>query len=417
MDHDPSRREFLGLLGAGLLGPYAARFVDFQSPGTFRIRTITAGISLADLADLAKIESAIRFLHQARQDFVAAGYEVQTIRIATQPIAAYRAASLRSTLDAVQTFDGMAQEHGLMFSIGPLGTSDGDDADLASWAAQIIGATSNISCSLSVAAPGQGVHPKSVRTAAEAIAAIARAAPGGEGNFRFAATALCPPGTPFFPAAYHQGRDAFSIGLESPGLLQPTLDEGPMWQEARPRLEALLNAALGPVENLARGIGDRTGRRYLGIDVSPAPGLDASIGRVIETLTGAAFGDPSTLAACALITDVLQRLRVQRCGYSGLMLPVLEDPVLARRAAEGRYGIQELLLYSSVCGTGLDVVPLPGDASPASLASLITDVAALATKLAKPLSARLFPIPGKRAGEAVHFENPFLTDSVVMSLG
>ena len=42
---------------------------------------------------------------------------------------------------------------------------------------------------------------------------------------------------------------------------------------------------------------------------------------------------------------------------AGLMLPVLEDPVLAKRAGEGRYGVQDLLLYSSVCGTGLDVVP------------------------------------------------------------
>ena len=49
------------------------------------------------------------------------------------------------------------------------------------------------------------------------------------------------------------------------------------------------------------------------------------------------------------------------CGYCGLMLPVLEDPVLAQRAGEGRYSVRDLLLYSSVCGTGLDVVPVPGD--------------------------------------------------------
>jgi hypothetical protein len=94
----------------------------------------------------------------------------------------------------------------------------------------------------------------------------------------------------------------------------------------------------------------------------------------------------------------------------------LEDPVLAQRAAEGRYGVSELLLYSSVCGTGLDVIPLPGDTSVEALTAVMGDVAALATKWHKPLSARLFPIPGKQAGEKITFDNPHLTESVVLPL-
>src|SRR5437899_12428326 len=79
--------------------------------------------------------------------------------------------------------------------------------------------------------------------------------------------------------------------------------------------------------------------------------------RSSDLLTGVPFGAPSTLAGCAAITDVLKGLRIKMCGYSGLMLPVLEDPVLARRASEGRFSVRDLLLYSSVCGTGPDVVP------------------------------------------------------------
>ncbi|HUF10002.1 MAG TPA: DUF711 family protein [Rhodothermales bacterium] len=47
---------------------------------------------------------------------------------------------------------------------------------------------------------------------------------------------------------------------------------------------------------------------------------------------------------------------------------------------------------------------------------LVLDVAALAAKYRKPLSARLFPIPGKTGGDAISFDNPFLTDCVVMPL-
>lgn len=89
---------------------------------------------------------------------------------------------------------------------------------------------------------------------------------------------------------------------------------------------------------------------------------------------------------------------------------------MARRAAEGRYGVQEPLLYSNVCGTGLDVVPLPGDTSVEDLAGLIGDVATLLARQEKPLLARLFPIPGRKAAGPVTFDNPFLTDSVVMSV-
>jgi len=158
------------------------------------------------------------------------------------------------------------------------------------------------------------------------------------------------------------------------------------------------------------------GRRYLGIDLSPAPGPDASIGAAIEQLTGVPFGAPSTLAGCAVITDALQQLGIQKCGYSGLMLPVLEDKVLAQRAVEDRFGVAELLLYSSVCGTGLDVVPLAGDTPIESLTAVIADMAALANKYQKPLSARLLLLPGLSAGDKVSFNNPHLVDSVVMKI-
>ncbi len=99
------------------------------------------------------------------------------------------------------------------------------------------------------------------------------------------------------------------------------------------------------------------------------------------------------------------------------MLPVLEDPLLAQRAGEGRFSVRDLLLYSSVCGTGLDVVPIPGDTPVHSIAALLRDVAALSSRLRKPLSARLFLVPGKKVGEIARFtDHVMLTDSVVMKV-
>jgi hypothetical protein len=238
----------------------------------------------------------------------------------------------------------------------------------------------------------------------------------GEANFRFTASANCPAGIPFFPAAFHEGPNSFAVGLESANLVTEAFAHSDR-AGARQALKALLEKHLRPVQELGEKIASASGWTYDGIDASAAPGLDASIGKAIETYTHRPFGSPSTLGACALITDVLKGLDIKKCGYSGLMLPVIEDPVLAERAAEKRYTIEELLLFSSVSGTGLDVVPIAGDTPAEVIEGILTDVAALSLKYtAKALSARLFPLPGKKAGDRVSFSNPNLTATTVMPI-
>jgi len=415
---DLSRRDFVAMLAAAAWTPPVPRrlpkvtAVGSQggAPG-FRVRTITAGTNLQSFADTRALDAALATLKRAKQAVTDAGYEVQTVRIATQPLLEDAGGRARAgALTALQALDRALVAESALLSIGPVLAPDGDDPDFAAWAAELARTTRNVSFTVRVASPERGTSPRGVTAAGDAMVAIARATPGGIGNFRFAAAANVPAGTPFFPVAYHSGSDAMAIGLESPPLLSAGLAGANTLGEAKQQLTELLESRLGPLERLVRDIARRERRGYTGIDVSPAPGKGATI----EALTGVPFGAPSTLAGCAAITDVLKSLRVKTCGYSGLMLPVLEDPVLARRASEGRYSVRDLLLYSSVCGTGLDVVPLPGDSRADRLAALIADVAALSTKLRKPLSARLFLVPDKAPGEIAHFNDPYLTDSVVL---
>jgi hypothetical protein len=123
----------------------------------------------------------------------------------------------------------------------------------------------------------------------------------------------------------------------------------------------------------------------------------------MERLGVARVGAQGSLFSAALLADAIDHARFPRCGFSGLMLPVLEDSVLAERAAEGLLTVTDLLLYSAVCGAGLDTVPLPGDIGEDELAAILLDVAALSTRLNKPLTARLMPIPGLSAGDPVVF--------------
>jgi len=98
------------------------------------------------------------------------------------------------------------------------------------------------------------------------------------------------------------------------------------------------------------------------------------------------------------------------------MVPVIEDKLMAQRWAESTYNIDSLLAYSAVCGTGLDTIPLPGDVSIEQMDRIYADVASLATKWNKPLSARLQPIPNKNPGDKTDFQDPYLYNTTIHPL-
>jgi uncharacterized protein (UPF0210 family) len=116
------------------------------------------------------------------------------------------------------------------------------------------------------------------------------------------------------------------------------------------------------------------------------------------------------------MTNAIDRAVFPRAGFNGLFMPLLEDSTLAVRAAEGSLSIKDLLLYAAVCGTGLDTIPLPGDTTAEQIAPVLLDLAALALRLDKPLTARLMPVPGKAAGEETSFAFEYFANSKVLQL-
>lgn len=382
-----------------------------------RIRALTAGVDLDALSEPAAVETALGLLARARARLAREGFDVQLARLSLPPLLARLDAAQRWTsLAHIRRLDALAGDAGVVLSVGPVAIDDAPDAARATWIADLIAATTHTYASVVIASPDGGVHRHNAAVAAAAMRAIAAGSADGLGNFRFAAAARVPALTPFFPVAWHHGAPALSAGLESAHLVHDAVQEARHPDEAARRLIAHLGPALMGVERILDGIAHDERVAYAGIDTSPAPLGSASIGAAIETLSGSAFGDAGTLDACATLTAAIKSLPVRTCGYCGLMLPVLEDDVLAARASEGRFGVRELLLYSSVCGTGLDVVPIPGDTPEASIARLLLDVAALSTRLEKPLSARLLLAPQLAPGELTSFENPYLVNSRVLAV-
>jgi uncharacterized protein len=238
-----------------------------------------------------------------------------------------------------------------------------------------------------------------------------------EGNFHFAALANVPQASPFFPAAYLTGLGhQFAVGLESAGDVAAAVKDAPDLATARRQLIDSFFHLASDVENVGLRVDRERGWTYLGLDLSPAPSKDASIGTAIENISKQPFGTSGTLTAVGIITSAMKEIGLRRTGYSGLMLPILEDPVLAERWNAGLVSIDALVSYSAVCGTGLDTVPLPGDATVEQLARIIGDVATLSMKWNKPLSARLLPVAGKASGQQTEFTDPALVNGVIQPL-
>ena len=140
--------------------------------------------------------------------------------------------------------------------------------------------------------------------------------------------------------------------------------------------------------------------------------------RVVELLGVDNFGAAGTVEACAMLTRVFKSISSggPLVGFSGLMLACLEDDGLAAGAARGEFDIRALLTYSAVCGIGLDTVPVPGDITAEQVAKLACDTGTMAFRLNKPLTVRLFPVPGLKAGEMTAFESGDLCNCQVFAV-
>ena len=261
-----------------------------------------------------------------------------------------------------------------------------------------------------VVADDSGIHWKAIQAAAKINKYLEEHTSHSEGNFRFASGAFPPVIAPFYPVSYTSGSGHdFAIGMESANIAQQVFSAGTKdFTDASEKLTQALAKEARKVEEIAHRVETQTSWKYQGIDLTPVPLKEISIGAAMESLIQGTIGSPGSLSAAFSITSAVRKVPVKQAGYSGLMLPVLEDSVLAKRWEAGTITRDTLMSYSSVCSTGLDAIPLPGDISQKEIENIIADMASLAVKWHKPLSARLLPVAGKHAGEMTEFGSPYL---------
>ena len=395
-----------------------------------KIRSITYFCDPKYPLDEKILHKAGRFLTEAKSAYETAGYEVQTTRLATIPFPillsrndfnryveqATKVATTKQINNLPKLAEGLKSlfpEIGLAFaSLGPALPEVPRSYQVIP---EAISAAENIFYGGVMADVKRGLDLAAVKACAEIIVKCSTIEPNGFANLQFAALANVKPGTPFFPAAYHDSNQpAFAIATESADLAVRAFENAKSIEEGRIHLVNEIQKHGKRLTRIAKSLNCKFG----GIDFSlaPFPREEQSLGTAFEKLGISKIGLHGSLAAAALLTESVDKAKFPHTGFNGLFMPVLEDANLAQRAAEGTLTIKDVLLYSAVCGTGLDTVPLPGDTTAEQIIPLLLDLSALALRLDKPLTARLMPIPNKKAGDDTNFDFGFFANSKVMRL-
>jgi uncharacterized protein (UPF0210 family) len=383
-----------------------------------KVRAITAFVRLDRATYEQQVSAALTVLKAAKEEFAQRGYDVETLRIVTQPLAELVAGqSDADALKFLRAFDDLSAKEGFLPNIGPAMLTDADDPRAMHLLAQVLSTLPDINAS-AIMAGDDGLHWKVIQETAALVRYVADHSVHSQGNFNFTGTAMLKPLGPFYPGTYHTGAGKqFSLGFEGANVVKEVFARthgdfnGSVAELTR---QLTVHARVG--ESIGEKVAAATGWAFAGVDPTPAPLADVSIGAAMETYTGGKFGSSGTLTAALVITTAVKAVPVKQIGYSGLMVPVMEDKLLAQRWAEGTYNTDDLLAYSAVCGTGLDTVPFPGDMSESQIARILGDVAALAWKWHKPLSARLLVVKGKKAGDVTEFQDQYLFNTTVHGL-
>jgi uncharacterized protein len=383
-----------------------------------KVRAITGFVRLDRATYPKQVTDALVVLRRAKAEFESSGYEVETVRLTTQPLAELVSGlSEEQALAFLAQLDDLSVKENFLPNVGPAMLHDSDDPAAMHLLERVLSALPNLEGS-TIIADEAGIHWKTIHRTAELVKYVSEHSPRSQGTFNFTATAMLKPFGPFFPGSYHTGAGGqFAIGFEGANVVRDVFakDKGNA-AAATADLTAALSKHAAVAAAVGKKIAAETGWTYLGVDPTPAPAGDVSIGAAIEAFTGAKFGSSGTLTAAHIITAAVKAVPEKQVGYSGLMVPVLEDKVLAQRWAESTYSVDSVLAYSAVCGTGLDTIPLPGNISVEQMERIFGDVASLAVKWNKPLSARLQPVHGKKPGDRTDFQNSALFNTTLHAL-
>jgi uncharacterized protein (UPF0210 family) len=384
------------------------------------IRAITFGLNLNALNPESSVKELLQSIASAKKLLELHRLSARCIRVTCQPMDELFDAGLtgEQLIAFAQKMENLLGPDVWFCLPGPQNLQAEASVGLLEFIPELLAKTNNVFTNTMIGNE-QGIHRKAIRQVASLIKRLAQIDESKNANFRFAAMANVAANTPFFPAAYHQGKAGFSVALELAAIMNHCFSEPGDVNRKLKLFEQSAGEIVYPVSEFSKELAQLTNSEFKGMDFSlaPYPGSGTSAVQAVELLNNTRFGDFDFLMSLYSVNNVLKTgfSDIPMVGYNGTMFSILEDSRLAKHCADRRVDVKDLLLYANVCGCGLDMVPLDAETTTKQLASLIESIATCANKWSKPLIARLLPCAVDGNGLS-RFQHDFIENTAPIRL-
>lgn len=396
------------------------------------IRTITMGISLLSCAHPDPGECCRRIYDKVTRNaekLVSTGEAIErefgipivNKRISVTPIALV--AESCETEDYVPfavALDRAADACGVNFIGGfsalvHKGFTNGDQKLIAA-IPDALAATERVCSSVNVATTRAGINMDAVAQMGRVVCETARktAGQGGMGCAKLVVFANAVEDNPFMAGAFHgpgEPECVINVGVSGPGVVHHAL-QAVKGQSFDVVAETIKKTAFR-ITRMGQLVAQEASRRLnvpfgvVDLSLAPTPAVGDSVARILEEMGLEACGTHGTTAALALLNDAVKKGGVMASshvgGLSGAFIPVSEDEGMIAAALRGSLTLDKLEAMTCVCSVGLDMIAVPGDTSPETVAAIIADEAAVGMVNNKTTAVRVIPAVGKQVGDMVEF--------------
>ena len=396
------------------------------------VRTITAGISLLDCADVSAERACAKIydkicrlagnLVRVGEDIEAEfGIPIVNKRVSVTPVALVAGCSdAISYVPFAEALDRAAKEIGINFLGGFSAlvhkrATPGDERLIAS-IPEALAATSFVCSSVNIATTKSGINMDATAQMGRIIKKTAEltAGSGGMGCCKLVVFANAVEDNPFMAGAFHgpgEGECAINVGVSGPGVVRSALEtvRGKPFDEVA---EAIKRTAFH-ITRVGQLVANEASRRLgipfgiVDLSLAPTPAEGDSVAEILEEMGIEYVGAPGTTAALALLNDAVKKGGVMASGHvgglSGAFIPVSEDAGMIRAVQNGALNLEKLEAMTCVCSVGLDMIAVPGDTTAETISAIIADEAAIGVVNNKTTAVRIIPAPGKKVGDIVEF--------------
>ncbi len=396
------------------------------------IRTITMGISLRDCADpnpAAARKKIYDKITRLAGNLVRVGEEIEkeygipivNKRISVTPISLVaESCGEEDYTGFAQTLDEAAEAVGVNFIGGfsalvHKGFTTGD-LRLVQSIPRALATTHRVCSSVNVATSKAGINMDAVYMMGKIIKETAEltASRDGLGCAKLVVFSNVPEDNPFMAGAFHgigEPESVINVGVSGPGVVKNVVERNKD-VDFGTLAEAIKKTAFKITrmgELVGRTAANRLGVPFGIVDISlaPTPAVGDSVAEILEHMGLERCGTHGTTAALALLNDAVKKGGAMGSSYvgglSGAFIPVSEDAGMIRAVETGALGLDKLEAMTCVCSVGLDMIAVPGDTSPETIAAIIADEVAIGVINHKTTAVRIIPAPGKKVGDRVEF--------------